>query len=81
MTLQESGWTPERAAQGAQQHVARIEAAMQRERARLEAEAIAHLHEAADLVPMPGGGPAWGPMVGVLRSRCAGRHCSPSVPP
>jgi len=42
--LQESGWTPERAAQGAQEHVARIEAAMQRERARLEAEAIAHLH-------------------------------------
>ncbi len=42
--LQESGWTPERAAQGAQAHVARIKAKMAEERARLEAEAVAHLH-------------------------------------
>ena len=42
--LQETGMTPERAAQGAQAHVARIEAVMLQERARLEAEAVAHLH-------------------------------------
>ena len=42
--LQETGMTPERAAQGAQAHVERIEAVMLQERARLEAEAVAHLH-------------------------------------
>lgn len=42
--LQESGWTPDRAAQGAQAHVERIKAVMMKERARLEAEAVAHLH-------------------------------------
>jgi len=36
--LLETGMTPERAAQGAEAHVARIEQAMQIERARLEAE-------------------------------------------
>jgi hypothetical protein len=42
--LQESGWTPERAAQGAQAHVERIKAVMAIERARLEAEAVARLN-------------------------------------
>ena len=42
--LTESGMTPERAAQGAQAHVARIAAVLASERARLEAEAVAHLH-------------------------------------
>jgi len=42
--LQESGMTPERAAQGAQTHVQRIAAVLAEERARLEAEAVAHLH-------------------------------------
>ncbi|MGY6696093.1 MAG: hypothetical protein ACXIUW_08730 [Roseinatronobacter sp.] len=42
--LQETGMTPDRAAQGAQAHVERIKAVMLQERARLEAEAAAHLH-------------------------------------
>ncbi len=36
--LQETGMTPERAAQGAQAHVERIKAKLTEERARLEAE-------------------------------------------
>lgn len=42
--MRAEGKTPAEAAEAAQEHVARIEAAMQRERARLEAEAVAHLH-------------------------------------
>ena len=42
--LQETGMTPERAAQGAQARVESIKTLMAQERARLEAEAVAHLH-------------------------------------
>jgi len=42
--LQDTGPTPERAAQGAQAHVQHIAAVLAEERARLEAEAVAHLH-------------------------------------
>lgn len=42
--LQETGMTPERAARGAQAHIDRVTEVMQQERARLEAEAVTHLH-------------------------------------
>jgi hypothetical protein len=42
--LRAEGKTPLEAAQGAQDHVNRVLIEMQRERARLEAEAVAHLH-------------------------------------
>lgn len=41
--LRADGMTPERAAQGAQEHVQRIKDMMHQERARLEAEAVARL--------------------------------------
>ena len=42
--LRAEGMTPERAAQGAQAHVESIKTLMAQERARLEAEGVAHLH-------------------------------------